>query len=212
GPKIFAKNCSSCHRYDGHDGTGHAPKDEPTAADLKGFGSREWLSGLLDPAQVSTRKYFGGTKFADSKMAKFVKKDVAKYSDEKKQELKTLIAAVSAEAELKSQRSEDEKERETIVKARELLKNGSPCADCHQFRTKDEDATGPDLTGYGSREWLIGLITNPGHIRYYGKRNDRMPAFGDERILDAQAIALVVDWLRGDWFEPPSTIVTRQQP
>jgi ubiquinol-cytochrome c reductase cytochrome b subunit len=209
GPKIFKKNCSSCHRYDGHDGTGHVPKDPQTASDLKGFASREWLSGLLDPTQVSTRKYFGGTKFADSKMAKFVKKDVAKYSDEQKQDLKILIAAVSAEADLKSQHAVDEKERENIVKGRKLLENGSPCADCHQFRTKDEDATGPDLTGYGSREWLIGLITNPGHIRYYGKRNDRMPAFGDERILDAQAIGLVADWLRGDWFEPPPAPLPR---
>jgi ubiquinol-cytochrome c reductase cytochrome b subunit len=145
-------------------------------------------------------------------MAKFVKKDVSKFTSEQKEDLQILIAAASAEAELKSQRVMDEKDLEIITKGRELLKNGSPCADCHQFRTKDEDATGPDLTGYGSREWLIGLITNPGHIRYYGKRNDRMPAFGDERILDAQAIALVADWLRGDWFEPPSTIVRRQEP
>jgi ubiquinol-cytochrome c reductase cytochrome b subunit len=203
GPKIFAKNCSSCHRYDGHDGTGKVPNDEPSAADLKGFASRAWLSGLLDPAQISTSKYLGGTKFADSKMAKFVKKDVAKFSAEQKEDLQMLIAAVSAEAELKSQKVTDEKDLEIITKGRELLKNGSPCADCHQFRTKDEDATGPDLTGYGSREWLIGLITNPGHIRYYGKRNDRMPAFGDEMVLDAQAIGLVADWLRGDWYETP---------
>lgn len=25
GPKLFAKNCASCHRYDGHDGTGQKP-------------------------------------------------------------------------------------------------------------------------------------------------------------------------------------------
>jgi len=33
-----------------------------------------------------------------------------------------------------------------------------------------------------------------------------MPAFGDERILDAEAIALVADWLRGDWFESTSVV------
>ena len=54
-----------------------------------------------------------------------------------------------------------------------------------------------------SRDWLIGLITNPAHENFYGKRNDRMPKFGDEKILDPQAIALVADWLRGDWYEPP---------
>ena len=58
------------------------------------------------------------------------------------------------------------------------------------------------LTGYGSRDWLIGLITNPAHTNYFGKRNDRMPAFGEEKILDATTIGLVADWLRGEWYEP----------
>src|SRR5205823_4835168 len=34
GPKIFAKNCASCHRYDGHDGLGRKLKEAPTASDL----------------------------------------------------------------------------------------------------------------------------------------------------------------------------------
>jgi hypothetical protein len=29
-----------------------------------------------------------------------------------------------------------------------------------------------------------------------------MPAFGDEKILDPQAIGLLADWLRGQWYEP----------
>jgi hypothetical protein len=49
------------------------------------------------------------------------------------------------------------------------------CTECHQFRKTDEDASAPDLTGYGSREWLIGIINDPTHDRFYGKRNDRMP-------------------------------------
>ena len=68
----------------------------------------------------------------------------------------------------------------------------------------DPDATGPDLTGWASREWLTSFITNPAHERFYGKKNDRMPRFGDEKILDAHTIGLVADWLRGDWFEPKS--------
>ena len=76
------------------------------------------------------------------------------------------------------------------------------CIDCHQFHKKDEDATAPDLTGYGSRKWLISFITNPAHPSFYGKRNDRMPAFGTEQILSPQAIGLVADWLRGAWYEP----------
>lgn len=54
GPRLFARHCSSCHRYDGHDGTGrqivvaigdpHDKKTEPvpaSAPDLGKFGTRE---------------------------------------------------------------------------------------------------------------------------------------------------------------------------
>ena len=184
-------------------------QDAPKASELKGFASRAWLSGLLNAEKVDSPQYFGGTKFKESKMVKFVKKDVPKLMTDQPDKLRMIILALSAEAQLKGQRAADQKDLELINKGRELLKKGSPCVDCHQFQNKDEDATGPDLTGYGSREWLIGLITNPSHIRYYGKRNDRMPAFGDEKILDARSIELVADWLRGDWFEGNSHVSSR---
>ena len=83
-----------------------------------------------------------------------------------------------------------------------LIQNEMKCTDCHQFRAKDEEATAPDLTGYGSRKWLIDFISNPAHPSFYGKNNDRMPVFGKEQRLSKQAIGLVADWLRGAWYEP----------
>ncbi|HEV8068914.1 MAG TPA: cytochrome b N-terminal domain-containing protein [Planctomycetaceae bacterium] len=65
GPKIFAANCSSCHRYNETDGTGRkvtvAAKESAsqgssvesrveapaTAADLGNLGSREWIRSVL---------------------------------------------------------------------------------------------------------------------------------------------------------------------
>jgi ubiquinol-cytochrome c reductase cytochrome b subunit len=76
------------------------------------------------------------------------------------------------------------------------------CSDCHSFGKKDENATGPELTGYGSRRWLIASINNPAHPDLYGDHNDRMPAFGSDHILSEQAIGLIADWLRGVWYEP----------
>ena len=73
------------------------------------------------------------------------------------------------------------------------------CTECHAFRKPDEDASAPDLTGYGSREWLMGILSDPAHDRFYGKRNDRMPRFGADRVLDDRSLGLVADWLRGDW-------------
>jgi len=203
GPKLFARNCASCHRYDGHDGLGHPPKDPQSAADLKGFASRAWLAGLLDPEKVGGTNYLGGTKFKDGKMAKFVKKDVAGFAAPEKEQLQKVIAALSAEARLRSQQDPDGRDAAIIAEGKTLLANDTMrCTECHQFQKKDEDASAPDLTGYCSREWLLGIISNPKHERFYGKRNDRMPAFSDDQILDAASLGLIVDWLRGEWYEP----------
>ncbi|MEO5802685.1 MAG: c-type cytochrome, partial [Verrucomicrobiota bacterium] len=203
GPKLFSKHCASCHRYDGHDGTGIASTNLPEGADLKNFASREWIAGFLDPEKISGPHYFGGTKFKDGKMAKFVKKDVAQFSAKEKEQLKKVIAALSAEAWLKSQRDMDKRDDAIIKEGRALLAQAPmSCTDCHQFQNKDEDATAPDLTGYGSHEWLTGIISDPTHPRFYGKKNDRMPAYAEDKILDAQSIELLVNWLRGEWYEP----------
>jgi ubiquinol-cytochrome c reductase cytochrome b subunit len=247
GPRLFARNCASCHRYDGHDGAGRIPTEvyvvkpgdslaqiakakgiteqqlvslnglkagslaagqtlitqsQPSASDLKGFASREWLGGLIDPAHIDGPNYFGNSKLREGKMVKFVKKDIAAYSPEQKQNLKKVIAALSAEAGLKSQDAADKGDAAMITEGTNLLASAEMrCTECHQFHKKDEDATAPDLTGYGSREWLVGFITNPAHERFYGKRNDRMSKFGEDKILDPQAIGLLADWLRGDWDE-----------
>ncbi len=211
GPKLFAEHCASCHRFDGHDGTGRPVKDPPVASDLKGFGSRAWLTGLLDPERISTTNYFGGTKFKDSKMSKFVKKDVAGYTPEQKEQLKKVIAAVSGEAKLKAQQADDLRDQPLITEGCDLLKNAMKCTDCHQFHARDEEATAPDLTGWGSRDWLVKFLNNPAHPDFYGARNDRMPAFGEKQILDAMQIGLLADWLRGDWYEAEEAANTKSQ-
>ena len=203
GPKLFAKNCAGCHRYGGRDGAGQQPKDAPSASDLKDFARRDWLAGLLDPQRVDSPHYFGGTKFKEGKMVKFVKKDVAGFTPEQKEQLRKIIAALSAEAGLKSQRDLDQRDAAVIAEGKTLIATEAMrCTECHQFHKPDEDASAPDLTGFGSRDWLVDFISNPAHTRFYGKRNDRMPAFGEDKVLDDHAIGLLADWLRGDWYEP----------
>ena len=203
GPKLFAKHCASCHRYGGHDGEGNPVKDPQSAADLKGFASREWLAGLLDPAKVDSLHYFGGTKFKDGKMVKWVKKNADEPAEQ--EQLKKVIAALSAEAQLKSQRDADARDIAIIKQGVELARGDVACTDCHAFGKPDPDATAPDLTGYGSRAWLVRFIGNSEHPDFYGKRNDRMPAFAEKQMLDAKTIGIIADWLRGDWYEAAKT-------
>jgi ubiquinol-cytochrome c reductase cytochrome b subunit len=162
----------------------------------------KWLTGLLDSEKIATTNYFGGTSHRNGKMVKFVKKDIANYTPEQKANLQKVIAAVSAEAQLRSQLAADQRDAAAIEQGRTLLQSETRCTDCHQFHKKDEDATAPNLTGYGSRQWLIGFISNAAHADYYGEGNDRMPAFGSEQILSPKEIGLIADWLRGTWYEP----------
>jgi ubiquinol-cytochrome c reductase cytochrome b subunit len=202
GPKLFAQKCAGCHRYGGTDALGNIPATAQSASDLKDFASREWIAGLLNPHLIATTNYFGGTKFHADKMVKFVNKDVANYTPEQLHDLGKVIIALSAEAQLKSQLVSDQRDATAIEQGRTLIQNGINCTDCHQFHKPDDQATAPDLTGYGSRKWLINFVSNPAHADFYGDHNDRMPAFGQDQILSAQQIGLIVDWLRGNWYVP----------
>jgi ubiquinol-cytochrome c reductase cytochrome b subunit len=200
GPRLFASYCAGCHRYDGHDGLGQVPADEPSASDLYGFATRTWLTGLLDPDRVDSSHYFGGTRFSEGRMVRFVKGDVAEFTPEQKAELQSVIAALSAEAALPGQRDLEENEASLIAAGREVLGGEEMrCTECHKFHEHDYDPIAPELTGYGSRAWLIEFVSDPAHVRFYGRRNDRMPRFAEDQVLDAEAIGLIADWLRGDW-------------
>ena len=206
GPRLFVRNCASCHRYDGHDGMGVAVNDPQSASDLKNFGTRQWLAGLLDPAKVDSAHYFGGTRFKAGKMVKFVKSDVAEFTPEMRTQLYKVVLALSAEAKLGSQSALDAKDASLIEEGKKLVISAEMnCTECHSYREEKGGGTGPDLTGWASREWLVDFISNAKHARFYGKRNDRMPAFGADHILDQKQIGLIADWLRGNWHEPSAS-------
>lgn len=204
GPLLFKQHCASCHRYGGGDGiVGRVEsKETPTAADLKGFASREWIAGLMDPAKVASPHYFGGTKFKDGDMVGYVKEDVAEFKAQEKAQLLKVIAALSAEAQLKSQRAVDRNDSAIIEEGRKLIEENDTmtCVTCHKFNGQGKSKA-PDLTGYGSRQWLIEFVGNPAHKKFYGARNDRMPAFAEKKLLSERETGLIVDWLRGDWYE-----------
>ncbi len=203
GPKLFAKNCATCHRYDGHDGLGGQPKDKISASDLKDFASRAWITGILDPEKVDSPHYFGATEFKGGKMVTYVKEEIAELTPAQKADIPKVVAALSAEAKLGSQKAMDALEAATIVEGRALIAGPTMnCVECHKFGDAGEDPSAPDLTGYGSREWLVAFIANPEHERFYGERNDRMPAFGVKKMLDDREIGLIADWLRREWYMP----------
>ena len=97
-----------------------------------------------------------------------------------------VAVALSAEAKLPAQQKLEAqpKQQELIAAGQKLLNSSDHCASCHHFRGKVDwsmkEDTYPDLEGYGSREWLLEFIANPGHARFYNTNNDRMPAFAGD--------------------------------
>jgi ubiquinol-cytochrome c reductase cytochrome b subunit len=198
GPKLFAKHCASCHAYGGNDGLGNKLTDEQSAPDLKGFASREHLTELFDPEKFTSAKFFGNTKHEGGKMANFIDDEFSDLDDATKEDLGKVIMALSAEAQLPTQAQADTRDAKLIIEGRELMgSEGFSCTDCHTFRRSGKPKA-PDLTGYGSREWMMGILHDPGHDRFYGGKNDRMPAFGKDGKLTQEQIETIVNWLRGE--------------
>jgi ubiquinol-cytochrome c reductase cytochrome b subunit len=95
-----------------------------------------------------------------------------------------------------------------VAAGREVIVKEFACIECHKFRGDGEIGNAPDLTGYASRDWLTAFISNPADKRFYGEKNDRMPAFAlhpndpTANRLSPQELSILVSWLRGEWYEP----------
>ncbi|HVU86858.1 MAG TPA: cytochrome b N-terminal domain-containing protein [Pirellulales bacterium] len=204
GPELFEQHCAACHTH--VDPARESQQiEKSTAPDLFGFASRAWIAGLLDPDKIASDRYFGHTAHKEGDMVGFVQGDEFKaLSDTQRHD---VVVALSAESKLPAQATVDAKDAATITAGAALIKETAGCTNCHHFHDAGDLGAAPDLTGFGSREWLIGMISNPGHERFYGDKNDRMPEFaaGDDPTqhrLTAEELSLLADWLRGEWFVP----------
>jgi ubiquinol-cytochrome c reductase cytochrome b subunit len=235
GPKLFARYCAACHAFskEGREGISLAliperpqvdwPEihvENPTASNLYGFASWSWLAGILNGKTIAGPHYFGNTALVDGEMVPWVQEmidlELSEADDAKKEEIRTNLAnailALSAEAHLPYQTSVEDREKiaKQIEAGQLAIVESFACVDCHKFRDDGDLGAAPDLTGYGSRDWLLALVANPEHERFYPDTNDRMPAFAanaddpSANRLSPKELGLLVDWLRGDWLEPDS--------
>jgi ubiquinol-cytochrome c reductase cytochrome b subunit len=223
GPKLFRQHCAVCHSHAPIDGTSDPSHvivaDEPTAANLLGFGTRDWIRGFLDPEQIVGPHYFGNTALRAGDMVTFVEDTfgahvTADLDDDERAESRRKIEdvtfALANEADLIREMAADVEDR--VAAGRDAIVNDFACIDCHKFHDEGELGLAPDLTGYGSRAWLRAMIANPEHERFYPDTNDRMPAFAVDpdgpaaNRLSTAELDLLADWLRGEWYEPPAQI------
>ena len=200
GARLYAANCASCHPYGGENGIGEEA-EHPSAPDLKGVGSKEWIAGLLDYERYVSPEYFGNTKFKDGKMARHLEE-----LEMLPEEIELVAEALASEAKVHGH-SLPKGGDDQIESGFDLMFEDLECADCHGIQGEDE-GSGPSLTGYMSEQWMIELIGDPTHEKFYGKKNDRMPSFMGRKLADGTMkagqlskieIKLIVDWLRGEW-------------
>ncbi|GAB1343044.1 cytochrome b N-terminal domain-containing protein [Gemmatimonas sp.] len=205
GPRIFSRNCASCHRFDGHDGLGNAlPADSISASDLKGFGSRAWVQGFLHADTILSRRYWGGTAHAEGDMAMWLSDNMPE-SDEELAMRRSVVLALSSQAKLRSQQEADRRDSAQVAEGIAFMRNtSSGCAECHKFQEVGTDS--PELTDWGSRQWMIDFVNDPSHPRFFGRDNDRMPSYGPEKSLSQKEIEMVVDWIREEWYSPKATV------
>ena len=237
GPILFEKHCASCHSHTPIDKAAskemlanenfwiqrnHIAAEEPSAPNLYNYATRDWVAGMLDLEQFKSTHYFGGTAFADSPdgMVEWLQTNIVDLREELvddedtegleelQTDLHNVVLALSAEAELLSQKELDKKDAEQITLGKENMVEIFNCKECHRVEEKQKLARAVDLVGYGSREWTIDFIADASHKRFYGKKNDRMPAYAAESEenpkLTKKEITLITDWLRGEWSKEKS--------
>jgi ubiquinol-cytochrome c reductase cytochrome b subunit len=223
GPRLFARHCSSCHAYAERFDADKQPIALPesiSAPNLKGFATAEWWENILDPKRVDDAHFFGRTAHNAGEMVDFVKGDDMQISAEDRA---ALIATLVAEAGLADHQAQAAQHRKdgTITKGTDLIV--AKCTGCHKFHGDGEILEGyPDLTGYGSVDWLIGIISNPNGERFYQGKNDRMPAFAanaehpEMNELTAEELRLLARWLRGDdrhlGADSPAAVISSETP
>ena len=221
GPRLFAKNCATCHRYNGKDGMGNdifEKKDGQevvaagTASDLGNFGTRDWVKAVItDFSKVfapSEKASFEGKPlgkhFTEGSMATWSTEHAAKMKPDEVNAVTEFLMAQSGRALTPAL------DPLLVAKGKEFFEVANneiseSCSTCHAMHARgdaqplDGGGNGPALTGYGSAQWLTSFINDPGAKTHYGKRN-RMPGF--EKRMSPEETRLLVDWLQGNWYQP----------
>ena len=215
GPRLFKHYCGGCHSYSDAKNVGLVPmpqREEGAApidtggSNLWAFAARSWFAGLFDPAQIDGPRYFGDTSHREGDMVGWVKEHVPAMKEAERAELDQVVMALVAEAAVPAEHVMNLPQVQMVAQGRLAIQGETlGCTECHKYHDAGELGAAPDLTGYGSRQWLIDFISNPGDPRFYGD-NHHMPAFGavgdNPGQLTPTQIEMLADWLRGDWYEP----------
>lgn len=228
GPRLFARNCAPCHRYEGHDGTGRevakiVTKDgvktreleQATATDLGKFGTQEWLKSVItDYAKTFAPLSNAGEKvkkhFVDSsEMADWSKSHAQHWRvGENEKSLDDLTAFLQAQGGRVSPKPNFDEA--SIKRGREIFTSGklavgqfeSKCTDCHSLKPRGEET----VLGEGGTAPTLTGYAGADWLRDFLKNPGHAQFYGDHNAMPAfgdrlseKELGLLVRWMVGDF-------------
>lgn len=195
GATILNAKCLSCHAYGGGTQSGQAA--DQMASDLKGFGTKAWLRGLLE--NPKHERYFGKVS-ASGGMALW--KSGSKLTPAELDQVADFFEkhVISTPVELEPS---EWLERDDVNAHPGLAVYDKECTKCHESWV-EPNAEAPNLYGWGSEWWIERMIDRPAapHLYGYLDAKDQMPAF--EGRISAADIPVLIRYLKGEFLEAPS--------
>ncbi|QDV33368.1 cytochrome b N-terminal domain-containing protein [Tautonia plasticadhaerens] len=170
-----------------------------SASDLKGFGTRAWLRGLLE--DPSSPRYFGlvpqcggmASWKESSKLTPGQLDEVADFFDEHVIPATPGLSAAAWELQF-AEAEEPPPGYQHFI---------NECADCHLWGLGGADSTGvdsPNVYGWGSPTWIRRMIEEPGARDLYGYLADHEQMPGFEGQLTEADLGVIIRLLRGEYL------------
>jgi mono/diheme cytochrome c family protein len=197
---LFAEHCGGCH----------TPANTPIALSkgptLDGFASRAWATAMLVNPEADA--LFARTDIHDmpSQAKRLGPEGIAAVSE--------YLFSLSIEPD-ESLAPGERPDTALVAKGSELYH--TKCTTCHLgegdlSETDIADRDAPDLTGWGTRNWIRRQIVAPDSFKHYGRRNT-MPAFLNEiGARETEMLVRYVRALRATTAPPPQPRAPRPEP
>ena len=199
GGSLLERRCLGCHVLDGK-GAG-----TQTASDLKDFGTRQWVRGLLEnpsaPAYFGTVKKFGGMKEWKRRVG------AGKGRSRQGGGLRGDVCGDSGRTDACGL-AEVARGRQASRVANRLWRIAG-IATSIEGLTKGGMRKAPQIFGWGSSWWIARMIRNPRSSDKYGfldpKHPGQMPAFGEDQV-SASDLETLIRYLKGDYPQPAGAV------
>ncbi|RMG18515.1 MAG: DUF4405 domain-containing protein [Planctomycetota bacterium] len=206
GERLFERHCIACHEVDGRGGEGRPRDSEASGGEgggseavdgdvdalgegaegrgetapgpvLTGYLGLRWLREVI--AHPESPRYFGRVPSLRDEMPPLEEAFLPR------------LDAIAAFVRAQDPAAAASLDPARIAAGRKAY-FAAECNSCHSLKPGRADL-GPNLAGYGSEDWLLRFLRDPGHELFYAEDN-AMPAYGDE--LSADELRALVAYLR----------------